>query len=81
MPFVLPLKTEREDRCRAGGTLAVVPVDVSSLASRVHTRPSQELARGVPVSRCSGRDIGKDGAYRGDQSVKAFSPCIRGVHV
>lgn len=48
---------------------------------RVYTRPCQELARGVSVLRCSGWDIGKDGVYWGDQSVKAFSPCIRGVYV
>lgn len=45
---------------------------VSSLAGRVPTRPSPDLARGVSVLRCSGFDIGKDELTGVTKALKLF---------
>lgn len=50
MLFVLPLKCEREDRCCAGGTLAIVPV-AASLHWPTGYLPAFPGIRGVSVLR------------------------------
>lgn len=45
---------------------------ISSLAGGVPTRPSQELARGVSVLRCSGWDVGKHDLTGVTKALKLF---------